>query len=74
MSIQEKHLRRSRLENLQRWAKWLGVEPRIGKNDKESLTFLIYGILRAVKHLERLPKGTIPSDLAAGRKQKCQNL
>lgn len=62
MSFSEKHLRHTSPENLKRWAKWLGVIPKPGKNDKESLTFLIYGILRALKHLERLPKGTVPSE------------
>ncbi len=61
--LSEEDLRNARIEYLERWAKWLGVTTRPGRNSKEKLSFLIFGILRAVKKLDKLPKGTIPSDV-----------
>lgn len=59
----EQTLRKAKLEALQRWAKWLGVKTKPGKNSREELTFLIHGILRAVKRLENYPRGTVPKDI-----------
>ena len=61
--LSEEDLREARPEYLMRWAKWLGVKSKPGKSSKEELSFLIYGILRAIKKLNKLPKGTIPSDI-----------
>lgn len=62
-SFSEDELRKAKPEALERWARWLGVKKKSGRNANEELSFLIYGILRAVKRLEKLPRGTIPSDV-----------
>lgn len=62
-SYSEQTLRKAKPEALRRWAKWLGVKTRWTNSPKEELTLLIHGILRAVKKLERYPKGTIPKDI-----------
>lgn len=61
--LSEEDLREARPEYLDRWARWLGITTKPGRNSKEELSFLIFGILRAVKKLNKLPKGTIPSDV-----------
>lgn len=61
--LSEEILRVARPEYLKRWATWLGVTTKSGRNSKEELSFLIFGILRAVKKLSKLPKGTLPSDI-----------
>lgn len=61
--LSEEHLREARPEYLERWAKWLSITTKSGRSSKEELSFLIFGILRAVKKLSKLPKGTIPSDV-----------
>lgn len=63
MFLSEDDLRQANLQDLKRWANWLGVIKRCAKNPKEEFSILIFGILRAVRRLERLPRGTIPSDV-----------
>lgn len=61
--LSEDNLRQARPQDLERWAKWLGITRKLGRNEKEDLSKLIFGIFRAVKQLGKLPKGTIPSDV-----------
>lgn len=63
MTLQEDDLRLAKFEDLSRLANWLGVTKKKSKNPKEDFSFLIYGILRAMKKLEKLPKGIVPSDI-----------
>lgn len=61
--LSEDDLRQAKPQDLERWADWLGVIRRPGKNAKEEFSNLLFGILREVRKLERLPRGTIPSDI-----------
>lgn len=61
--LSEDDLRQSNPQYLERWANWLGIVKRPGKNAKEEFSNLVFGILRAVRKLEKLPRGTIPSEI-----------
>lgn len=66
--ISEDDLREAKIKDLKRLATWLCVTPQPSKNVKEELNLLIFGILRAIKLLNKSPKGTIPSEIKKVKK------
>lgn len=61
--ITEKNLRKAQPEAVKRLARWLCAEPKFSNNAKDQYTLLIYAVLRQLKRLDNLPRGTLPSDI-----------